>query len=69
MHASSVCSPTWFITSVSMQLRLGDRRDDLEDRLLGEDRHALRDRVDVAGEAEALEPLQERLGEAPSEAR
>jgi hypothetical protein len=45
------------------ELGLRDRRADLEDRLVLEHRRALGHGIDVAGEAEALQPAQEALAE------
>ena len=56
--------PIWLIASVSIELRLLHRRDDLDHRLVLEERRAFRHCVDVAGEAEFCEPLQDRVGKA-----
>ena len=45
------------------ELRLRDRRGDLQNWLVLEDGRALGHGIDVAGEAEALQPAQEALGE------
>ncbi len=47
------------------ELRLGDWRQHLQDGLIGEHHRAFRHGIDVACEAERLQPLEERLRELP----